>query len=153
MAKKKYDYNKAYTVRFHDEVIDGYINKTFERFKSGFGSMNEFMARMCYEGAIARNGDEDLNKSFNYSEIRKILKRLESDKDDDKENFKMLKAKLFAEIKVNQGLLNYIIRLLMEHEQINSYWVNIDENKFNSLVEDELNLLRNKLLLEVYNEQ
>ncbi len=41
----------------------------------------------------------------------------------------------------------------MEHEQINSYWVNIDENKFNSLVEDELNALRNKLLLEVYNEQ
>ena len=114
--------------------------------------MNEFMARMCYEGATARNGDEDLNKAFNYSEIRKVLQRLERDKDADKENFKMLKAKLIAEIKVNQGLLNYIIRILMEHEQVNSYWVNIDENKFNSLVENELNRLRNKILLEVYNE-
>ena len=89
MAKKKYDYNKAYTVRFHDEVINNYINKTYERFKSGFGSMNEFMARMCYEGAVARNGDEDLNKAFNYSEIRKVLKRLESDKDADRKSTRL----------------------------------------------------------------
>lgn len=152
MAKKKYDFNKAYTVRFRDEKMDEYVNKAYERFKNEFGSKNEFMARMCYDGVSYKNGDEDLNKAFNYSEIRKVLQRIERDKDDDKENFKLLKAKLIAEIKVNQGLLNYIIRLLLENNQISAYWLNKDEDKFISLIKEELDVLRSQLMREEFYE-
>lgn len=150
MAKKKHDYSKAYTVRFHNADMEEKVNKIYDKFKNYYSSFSEFMAWMCFEGATNKDGQEDLNKAFNYSEIRKILKRLESDKENDLEVKKMLKAELLAEIRTNQALLNFIIRLLYElhfREFSNLYR---QEGKFNSLFDDEIEELTNKILLEVY---
>lgn len=150
MAKRKYDYGKAYTVRFHNEDMDRVVVKVYEKFRKYYSSFSEFMAWMCFEGATNKDGQEDLNKAFNYSEIRKILKRLEDDKEKNLDDFKLLKAELMSEIKINQSLLNYIVRLLYEDKSDEFYWVNKNPDKFTSLVEEELQGLRNKVLLEVY---
>src|SRR5574344_1067267 len=103
MANKKYDYEKVYSVRLHNEQHDNKINEIYLKHKQWYSSMNEFLAQMVYDGATALESDENINRAFNFSEIRKVLQRLERTRDDEIENNKIARAKMLAEIKTLQA--------------------------------------------------
>lgn len=148
MANKKYDYEKVYSVRLHNEQHDNKINEIYLKHKQWYSSMNEFLAQMVYDGATALESDENINRAFNFSEIRKVLQRLERTRDDEIENNKIARAKMLAEIKTLQASLNYLTKLYIENEDANTYRLDRSESKFEPINKSELDDYKATMLLE-----
>lgn len=152
MANKKYNYEKVYSVRLHNEQYDEKINEIYNKHKQWYSSMSEFLAQMVYDGASALESDENINRAFNYSEIRKVLQRLEQTKDNEIESNKIARAKIVAEIKLIQAQLNYLTRLYLENEDANTYLLNRNGERFKPINKSDLEEEKAKLLLESVDE-
>ena len=152
MATKKYNYEKVYSVRLHNEQHDEKINEIYNKHKHWYSSMNEFLAQMVYDGASALESDENINRAFNFSEIRKVLQRLERSRDDEIEGNKIARAKLLSELQIVQAQINYLTKLYVENEDANTYLLDRNENKFEPINKSALEDYKAQLVLENINE-
>ena len=152
MATKKYNYEKVYSVRLHNEHHDEKINDIYNKHKHWYSSMNEFLAQMVYDGASALESDENINRAFNFSEIRKVLQRLERSRDDEIEGNKIARAKMLSELQIIQAQINYLTKLYVENEDANTYLLDRNENKFEPINKSALEDYKAQLVLENINE-
>lgn len=152
MANKKYNYEKVYSVRLHNEQYDEKINEIYNKHKQWYSSMSEFLGQMVYDGASTLESDDNINRAFNYSEIRKVLQRLEQTKDNEIETNKIARAKMIAEIRLLQAQLNYLTRLYIENEDANTYLLDRNGERFMPVNKSDLEEEKSKLLLESVNE-
>ena len=116
---KTKDLKNSYLFRVYDEEE----NKVFERatkiFTDKFDSKSDMVKYFALVGADKLLGDNVINQSINFSEIRKYLQSLDEMLANIMGRQKMDYVQTNAEIKTNQSLLNLITKILNKISNIN----------------------------------
>ena len=116
---KTKDLKNSYLFRVYDEEE----NKVFERatkiFTDKFDSKSDMVKYFALVGADKLLGDNAINQSINFSEIRKYLQSIDDKLANIKKKKKMDYVQTNAEIKTNQSLLNLITKILNKNSSIN----------------------------------
>lgn len=120
MAKiKTKDLKDQYLFRVYDEDESEVLHRAITKFKDKFDSLNDAIKYFALVGADKMLGDNTLNQSINFSEIRKYLQSIDDKLADISGRQKMDFVETNVEIKTNQSLLNLTTKLLHKISQIN----------------------------------
>ena len=145
---KTKDLKTQYMIRVYNQDEYEIFKRALEKFKDKFDSLNDAMKYFALLGADKMLGDNVLNQSINYSEIRKSLQEINDKLTTLSANQKMDFVDTNANVRINQALLNLITKLLNKQSPINlnSYsqgW------KYDSLDENGIEEQREKILEEL----
>lgn len=145
---KTKDLKTQYMIRVYSQDEYEIFKRALEKFKDKFDSLNDAMKYFALLGADKMLGDNSLNQSINYSEIRQSLKEINEKLTEIECNQKMDFVDTNANVKVNQALLNLITKLLNKQSPINlnSYsqgW------KYDPLDENGIDNERDRILKEL----
>lgn len=116
---KTKDLKDQYLFRVYDENESELLHRAIAKFKDKFDSLNDAIKYFALVGADKMLGDNNLNQSMNFSEIRKYLQSIDDKLANISGRQKMDFVETNAEIKTNQSLLNLITKLLHKINQIN----------------------------------
>ena len=145
---KTKDLKTQYMIRVYNQDEYEIFKRALERFKDKFDSLNDAMKYFALLGADKMLGDNTLNQSINFSEIRKNLQEINDKLTTISANQKMDFVDTNANVRVNQALLNLITKLLNKQNprNLNSYsqgW------KYDPLDENGINNERDRILREL----
>ena len=145
---KTKDLKTQYMIRVYNQDEYEIFKRALERFKDKFGSLNDAMKYFALLGADKMLGDNTLNQSINFSEIRKNLQEINDKLATISANQKMDFVDTNANVRINQALLNLITKLLNKQNPINlnSYsqgW------KYGPLDENGIDNERDRILKEL----
>ena len=145
---KTKDLKTQYMIRVYNQDEYDIFKRALEKFKDKFDSLNDAMKYFALLGADKMLGDNTLNQSINFSEIRKNLQEINDKLTTISENQKMDFVDTNANVRINQALLNLITKLLNKQSPINlnSYsqgW------KYDTLDENGIDTERNRILREL----
>ena len=146
---KTRDLKTQYMIRVYSQDEYEIFKRALEKFKDKFDSLNDAMKYFALLGADKMLGDNAINQSINFSEIRKNLQELNDKLTTISANQKMDYVQTNAEIKTNQSLLNLITKLLNKISDINIHnytndWKYTPLDEY-GLEEDKQNHLRELL--------
>ena len=116
---KTKDLKTQYMIRVYNQDEYEIFKRALEKFKDKFDSLNDAMKYFALLGADKMLGDNSLNQSINYSEIRKNLQEINDKLTTISANQKMDFVDTNANVKINQALLNLITKLLNKQSPIN----------------------------------
>ena len=116
---KTKDLKTQYMIRVYDQNEFDLLKKALAKFKDKFDSLNDAIKYFALVGADKMLGDNTLNQSVNYSEIRQSLKEINEKLTEIKCNQKMDFVDTNANVRINQSLLNLITKLLNKENPIN----------------------------------
>ena len=147
---KTKDLKTQYMIRVYNQDEYDIFKRALEKFKDKFDSLNDAMKYFALLGADKMLGDNALNQSINFSEIRKNLQEINDKLTTISANQKMDFVDTNANVRINQALLNLITKLLNKQSLINlnSYsqgW------KYDPLDENGINNERDRILRELIN--
>ena len=145
---KTKDLKTQYMIRVYNQDEYDIFKRALEKFKDKFDSLNDAMKYFALLGADKMLGDNALNQSINYSEIRKSLQEINDKLTTISANQKMDFVDTNANVRINQALLNLITKLLNKQSPINlnSYsqgW------KYDPLDENGIDNERDRILKEL----
>ena len=145
---KTKDLKTQYMIRVYNQDEHEIFKRALERFKDKFDSLNDAMKYFALLGADKMLGDNALNQSINFSEIRKSLQEINDKLTTISANQKMDFVDTNANVRINQALLNLITKLLNKQNPINlnSYsqgW------KYDLLDENGIDTERDRILREL----
>lgn len=145
---KTKDLKTQYMIRVYNQDEYEIFKRALEKFKDKFDSLNDAMKYFALLGADKMLGDNALNQSINYSEIRKNLQEINDKLTTTSANQKMDFVDTNANVRINQALLNLITKLLNKQSPINlnSYsqgW------KYDPLDENGIDNERDRILKEL----
>ena len=145
---KTKDLKTQYTIRVYNQDEYDIFKRALEKFKDKFDSLNDAMKYFALLGADKMLGDNALNQSINYSEIRKSLQEINDKLTAISANQKMDFVDTNANVRINQALLNLITKLLNKQSPINlnAYsqgW------KYDPLDENGIDTERDRILREL----
>lgn len=145
---KTKDLKTQYMIRVYNQDEYEIFKRALERFKDKFDSLNDAMKYFALLGADKMLGDNTLNQSINFSEIRKNLQEINDKLSTISANQKMDFVDTNANVRINQALLNLITKLLNKQNPINlnSYsqgW------KYGPLDENGIDNERDRILKEL----
>lgn len=145
---KTKDLKTQYMIRVYNQDEYDIFKRALEKFKDKFDSLNDAMKYFALLGADKMLGDNSLNQSINYSEIRKNLQEINDKLTTISANQKMDFVDTNANVRINQALLNLITKLLNKQNPINlnSYsqgW------KYSPLDENGIYTERDRILREL----
>ena len=145
---KTKDLKTQYMIRVYNKDEYEILKRVLEKFKDKFDSLNDAMKYFALLGADKRLGDNALNQSINFSEIRKNLQEINDKLTTISANQKMDFVDTNANVRINQALLNLITKLLNKQSPINlnSYsqgW------KYDPLDENGIDNERDRILKEL----
>ena len=145
---KTKDLKTQYMIRVYNQDEYEILKKALEKVKDKFDSLNDAIKYFALLGADKMLGDNALNQSINFSEIRKSLQDINDKLTTISANQKMDFVDTNANVRVNQALLNLITKLLNKQSPINlnSYsqgW------KYDPLDENGIDTERDKILREL----
>ena len=145
---KTKDLKTQYMIRVYSQDEYKIFKRALEKFKDKFDSLNDAMKYFALLGADKMLGDNVLNQSINFSEIRKNLQEINDKLTTISANQKMDFVDTNANVRVNQALLNLITKLLNKQNPINlnSYsqaW------KYDPLDENGIDTERDRILREL----
>ena len=145
---KTKDLKTQYMIRVYSQDEYEIFKRALEKFKDKFDSLNDAMKYFALLGADKMLGDNTLNQSINFSEIRKSLQEINDKLTTISANQKMDFVDTNANVRVNQALLNLITKLINKQSPINlnSYsqgW------KYDTLDENGIDTERNRILREL----
>ena len=145
---KTKDLKTQYMIRVYSQDEYEIFKRALEKFKDKFDSLNDAMKYFALLGADKMLGDNALNQSINFSEIRKSLQEINDKLTTISANQKMDFVDTNANVRVNQALLNLITKLINKQSPINlnSYsqgW------KYDTLDENGIDTERNRILREL----
>ena len=145
---KTKDLKTQYMIRVYNQDEYEIFKRALERFKDKFDSLNDAMKYFALLGADKMLGDNVLNQSINFSEIRKNLQEINDKLTTISANQKMDFVDTNANVRINQALLNLITKLLNKQSPINfnSYsqgW------KYDPLDENGIDIERDRILREL----
>ena len=120
MARPKTkDLKESYAFRvYYDDELE-VLNKAIDMYRDKFASRNDTIKYIALIGADKLIGDNSLNKSINFSEIRRYMKTIDEKLEDIKGEQKMNFVETNAEIKTNQSLINLNTNILKKTTGIN----------------------------------
>lgn len=151
MAKiKTKDLKTQYMVRVYDQNEYDLLKRALEKFKDKFESLNDAIKYFALLGADKMLGDNTLNQSINFSEIRKYMQSIDEKLSELQGNQRMNFVDTNAEVKTNQSLLNLITKMLNKLNQINLHSYT-EEWKYSPLDEYGLEEQKEKHLGELLN--
>ncbi len=116
---KTKDLKTQYMIRVYNQDEYEIFKRALEKFKDKFDSLNDAMKYFALLGADKMLGDNTLNQSINFSEIRKSLQEINDKLTTISANQKMDFVDTNANVRVNQALLNLITKLLNKQSPIN----------------------------------
>ena len=116
---KTKDLKTQYMIRVYNQDEFDIFKRALERFKDKFDSLNDAIKYFALIGADKMLGDNALNQSINFSEIRQSLKEINEKLTEIKCNQKMDFVDTNANVRINQALLNLITKLLNKENPIN----------------------------------
>ena len=116
---KTKDLKTQYMIRVYNQDEYDIFRRALEKFKGKFDSLNDAMKYFALLGADKMLGDNALNQSINFSEIRKSLQEINDKLTTISANQKMDFVDTNANVRVNQALLNLITKLLNKQSPIN----------------------------------
>lgn len=116
---KTKDLKTQYMIRVYNQDEYEIFKRALEKFKDKFDSLNDAMKYFALLGADKMLGDNTLNQSINYSEIRKNLQEINDKLTTISANQKMDFVDTNANVRINQALLNLITKLLNKQSPIN----------------------------------
>ena len=145
---KTKDLKTQYMIRVYNQDEYEILKKALEKFKDKFDSLNDAMKYFALLGADKMLGDNALNQSINYSEIRKSLQEINDKLTTISASQKMDFVDTNANVRINQALLNLITKLLNKQSPINlnAYsqgW------KYDPLDENGIDTERDRILREL----
>lgn len=145
---KTKDLKTQYMIRVYNQDEYDIFKRALEKFKNKFDSLNDAMKYFALLGVDKMLGDNALNQSINYSEIRKNLQEINDKLTTISANQKMDFVDTNANVRINQALLNLITKLLNKQSPINlnSYsqgW------KYGPLDENGIDYERDRILKEL----
>ena len=145
---KTKDLKTQYMIRVYNQDEYEIFKRALEKFKDKFDSLNDAMKYFALLGADKMLGDNTLNQSINFSEIRQSLKEINDKLTTISANQKMDFVDTNANVRINQALLNLITKLLNKQSPINlsSYsqgW------KYDPLDENGIDNERDRILREL----
>ena len=116
---KTKDLKTQYMIRVYNQDEHEIFKRALEKFKDKFDSLNDAMKYFALLGADKMLGDNTLNQSINFSEIRKSLQEINDKLTTISANQKMDFVDTNANVRINQALLNLITKLLNKQNPIN----------------------------------
>ena len=116
---KTKDLKTQYMIRVYSQDEYEIFKRALEKFKDKFDSLNDAMKYFALLGADKMLGDNALNQSINFSEIRKSLQEINDKLITISANQKMDFVDTNANVRINQALLNLITKLLNKQSPIN----------------------------------
>ena len=116
---KTKDLKTQYMIRVYNQDEYEIFKRALEKFKDKFDSLNDAMKYFALLGADKMLGDNVINQSINFSEIKKYLQSIDEKLANNIGRQKMDYVQTNAEIKTNQSLLNLITKLLNKISNIN----------------------------------
>ena len=145
---KTKDLKTQYMIRVYNQDEYEIFKRALEKFKDRFDSLNDAMKYFALLGADKMLGDNALNQSINFSEIRKNLQEINDKLTAISANQKMDFVDTNANVRINQALLNLITKLINKQNPINlnSYsqgW------KYGPLDENGIDNERDRILKEL----
>ncbi len=145
---KTKDLKTQYMIRVYSQDEYEIFKRALEKFKDKFDSLNDAIKYFALLGAGKMLGDNALNQSINYSEIRNYLQEINDKLTTISANQKMDFVDTNANVRINQALLNLITKLLNKQSPINpnSYsqgW------KYDPLDENGIDNERDRILKEL----
>ena len=145
---KTKDLKTQYMIRVYSQDEYEIFKRALEKFKDKFDSLNDAMKYFALLGADKMLGDNALNQSINYSEIRKSLQEINDKLTTISASQKMDFVDTNANVRINQALLNLITKLLNKQSPINlnAYsqgW------KYDPLDENGIDTERDRILREL----
>lgn len=145
---KTKDLKTQYMIRVYNQDEYEIFKQALEKFKDRFDSLNDAMKYFALLGADKMLGDNTLNQSINFSEIRKNLQEINDKLTAISANQKMDFVDTNANVRINQALLNLITKLINKQNPINlnSYsqgW------KYDPLDENGIDTERDRILREL----
>lgn len=122
---KTKDLKESYSFRvYYDDELE-VLNKAIDMYRDKFASRNDIIKYIALIVADKLIGDNSLNNSINFSEIRRYMKTIDEKLEDIKGEQKMNFVETNAEIKTNQSLINLNTNILKKT-------TNIDLNEYTS---------------------
>ena len=116
---KTKDLKTQYMIRVYSQDEYEIFKRALEKFKDKFDSLNDAMKYFALLGADKMLGDNAINQSINFSEIRKNLQEINDKLTTISANQKMDFVDTNANVRINQALLNLITKLLNKQNPIN----------------------------------
>ena len=116
---KTKDLKTQYMIRVYSQDEYEIFKRALEKFKDKFDSLNDAMKYFALLGADKMLGDNALNQSINFSEIRKNLQEINDKLTTISANQKIDFVDTNANVRINQALLNLITKLLNKQSPIN----------------------------------
>ena len=109
---KTKDLKESYAFRvYYDDELE-VLNKAIDMYRDKFASRNDTIKYIALIGADKLIGDNSLNNSINFSEIRRYMKTIDEKLEDIKGEQKLNFVETNAEIKTNQSLINLNTKIL-----------------------------------------
>ena len=145
---KTKDLKTQYMIRVYNQDEYEIFKRALEKFKDKFDSLNDAMKYFALLGADKMLGDNTLNQSINFSEIRKNLQEINDKLTTISANQKMDFVDTNANVRINQALLNLITKLLNKQSPINLNSYSQDW-KYDPLDENGIDNERDRILREL----
>lgn len=145
---KTKDLKTQYMIRVYSQDEYEIFKRALEKFKDKFDSLNDAMKYFALLGADKMLGDNALNQSINFSEIRKNLQEINDKLTTISANQKMDFVDTNANVRINQALLNLITKLLNKQSPINLNSYSRDW-KYEPLDENGIDTERDRILREL----
>ena len=145
---KTKDLKTQYMIRVYSQDEYEIFKRALEKFKDKFDSLNDAMKYFALLGADKMLGDNTLNQSINFSEIRKSLQEVNDKLTTISANQKMDFVDTNANVRINQALLNLITKLLNKQSPINLNSYSQDW-KYDPLDENGIDNERDRILREL----
>lgn len=145
---KTKDLKTQYMIRVYSQDEYEIFKRALEKFKDKFDSLNDAMKYFALLGADKMLGDNALNQSINFSEIRKNLQEINDKLTTISANQKMDFVDTNANVRINQALLNLITKLLNKQSPINLNSYSQDW-KYGPLYENGIDTERYRILKEL----
>ena len=120
MAKiKTKNLKDQYLFRVYDDDESNLLHRALIKFKDNFVSKSDAIKYFACVGADKMLGDNSLNQSINFSEIRKYIQGIDEKLEDIKNSQKVYFAETNGEILANQSMTNLNTKLLTKSTGIN----------------------------------
>lgn len=116
---KTKDLKNSYLFRVYDEEENKVFERATKMFANKFDSKSDMIKYFALVGADKLLGNNEINQSINFSEIRKYLQSIDEKLANIMGRQKMDYVQTNAEIKTNQSLLNLITKILNKISNIN----------------------------------
>ena len=151
MARPKTkELKEKFTFRVYYDDERNKIQKVIDRYRDNFNSLNDTLKFVILVGCDKLIGDNELNQSINFSEIRRYMKSVDERLENIEGNQKLNFAENQAEIIANQKLINLNTNILTKATEINlrSY---TPEWKYTPTDEYELETIKTATKREILN--